>query len=128
MITRTVLLVEDDLDVRDTLQDLLEGEGFDVVPAANGKQAIDYLTLNDPPGADLVILDLMMPMVSGWEVLDKMTADDRLSDIPVIVLSAMAGDRPDRAQGLVRKPFAIETLVAAIRGCLPESDGFPAPN
>ena len=77
MTSRTVLLVEDDLDVRDTLQDLLESEGFDVVPAANGKQAIDYLTLNDPPGADLVILDLMMPMVSGWEVLEKMTSDDR---------------------------------------------------
>jgi DNA-binding response OmpR family regulator len=128
MMSRTVLLVEDDLDVRDTLQDLLESEGFDVIPAANGKQAIDYLTLNDPPGADLVILDLMMPMVSGWEVLEKMTADDRLSDIPVIVLSAMAGERPDRAQGLVRKPFALETLVAAIRGCLPERDGAAAPN
>ena len=65
------LLVEDDLDVRDTLQDLLESEGFDVVPAANGKQAIDFLTLNQPAGADLVILDLMMPMVSGWEVLER---------------------------------------------------------
>jgi CheY-like chemotaxis protein len=44
-----VLLVEDDLDVRDSLQDLLESEGLDVIPAANGKQAIDFLTLNDPP-------------------------------------------------------------------------------
>jgi DNA-binding response OmpR family regulator len=125
--TRTVLLVEDDLDVRDTLQDLLESEGFDVIPAANGKQAIDFLTLNDPLGADLVILDLMMPMVSGWEVLERMTADDRLADIPVIVLSAMAGERPDRAQGLVRKPFALETLVAAIHGCLPDHDGDGVP-
>jgi DNA-binding response OmpR family regulator len=125
--TRTVLLVEDDLDVRDTLQDLLESEGFDVIPAANGKQAIDFLTLNDPLGADLVILDLMMPMVSGWEVLERMTADDRLADIPVIVLSAMAGERPDRAQGLVRKPFALETLVAAIHGCLPDDDGDGVP-
>jgi CheY-like chemotaxis protein len=130
MRTKTVLLVEDDLDVRDTLQDLLESEGYDVIPAANGKQAIDYLTLNDPPGADLVILDLMMPMVSGWEVLEAMTADDRLCDIPVIVLSAMAGERPDRAQGFVRKPFALETLVAAIRGALPDhdGDGAAAPN
>jgi CheY-like chemotaxis protein len=128
MTTRTVLLVEDDLDVRDTLQDLLESEGFDVIPAANGKQAIDFMTLNDPPGADLVILDLMMPMVSGWEVLEVMTADPRLADIPVIVLSAMAGDRPLRAQGFVHKPFALETLVAAIRGCLPDDDGAPAFN
>ena len=66
-----VLLVEDDLDVRDSLQDILEDEGFDVIPAANGKQAIDFLTLNDPTGADLVILDLLMPMVSGWEVLER---------------------------------------------------------
>ncbi len=73
--TKTVLLVEDDADIRDSLQDILEDEGFDVVPAANGKQAIDFLTLNDPIGADLVILDLLMPMVSGWEVLERMTAD-----------------------------------------------------
>jgi two-component system response regulator CpxR len=131
MRNKTVLLVEDDLDVRDTLQDLLESEGFDVVPAANGMQAIDFLTLNDPPGADLVILDLMMPMVSGWEVLEAMTADDRLSHIPVIVLSAMGGEPPDRASGFVRKPFALETLVAAIRGALGETargEGAYAPN
>jgi CheY-like chemotaxis protein len=128
MTTRTVLLVEDDLDVRDTLQDLLESEGFDVIPAANGKQAIDFMTLNDPPGADLVILDLMMPMVSGWEVLEVMTHDPRLAGIPVIVLSAMAGDRPLRAQGFVHKPFALETLVAAIRSCLPDDDSAPALN
>ena len=126
----TVLLVEDDLDVRDTLQDLLEEEGFDVIPAANGKQAIDYLTLNDPGGADLVILDLMMPMISGWEVLEKMTDDDRLTDIPVIVLSAVTDQKPARAQSFVRKPFSLETLVDAIRGCLAQSRSVaaPAPN
>ena len=69
MATNRVLLVEDDLDIRDTLQDLLESEGMDVIPAANGKQAIDFLLLNDPPGADLVILDLMMPLVSGWVLM-----------------------------------------------------------
>jgi DNA-binding response OmpR family regulator len=127
MTTRTLLLVEDDLDVRDTLQDLLEEEGFDVVPAANGKQAIDFLTLNQPPGADLVILDLMMPMVSGWEVLERMTGDDRLSDIPVIVLSAVTAEPPPRAQGFVRKPFTIEQLVATVRGCLSGGDRQSAP-
>jgi two-component system response regulator CpxR len=114
-----VLLVEDDLDVRDTLQDLLESQGLDVIPAANGKQAIDFLTLNDPPGADLVILDLMMPLVSGWEVLHVMTADKALRRIPVIVLSALPVSRPERALELVRKPFTLETLVASIRNVLP---------
>ena len=125
MTTRTVLLVEDDLDVRDTLQDLLESEGFDVIPAANGKQAIDFLTLNDPAGADLVILDLMMPMVSGWEVLEVMTdsviGGDRVRASP-------AGRHRLDEQGFVHKPFALETLVAAIRGCLPDNDGAPAFN
>jgi DNA-binding response OmpR family regulator len=127
MTTRTLLLVEDDLDVRDTLQDLLEEEGFDVIPAANGKQAIDFLTLNQPPGADLVILDLMMPMVSGWEVLERMTGDDHLAHIPVIVLSAVTAEPPPRAQGFVRKPFTIEQLVATVRGCLAGQDTASAP-
>jgi two-component system response regulator CpxR len=118
---KRVLLVEDDLDARDVLQDLLEDEGFDVVPAANGKQAIDYLTLDNDDGADIVILDLMMPMISGWEVLERMTDDHRLADIPVIVLSAVTTAKPSRAQGFLHKPFSLDTLVDTIRTHL--SDG-----
>ena len=114
--TKTVLLVEDDADVRDSLQDILEDEGFDVIPAANGKQAIDFLTLNEPAGADLVIPDLLMPMVSGWEVLERMTGDAKLSDIPVLVLSAAAAPKPERAQGFVRKPFSLESFVSKVHG------------
>ena len=114
--TKTVLLLEDDADVRDSLQDILEDEGFDVIPAANGKQAMDFLTLNEPAGADLVILDLLMPMVSGWEVLERMTGDAKLSDIPVLVLSAAAAPKPDRAQGFVRKPFSLEAFVTKVHG------------
>jgi two-component system response regulator CpxR len=125
MAPQRVLLVEDDLDVRDTLQDLLESEGLDVIPAANGKQAIDFLTMNDPPGADLVILDLMMPLVSGWEVLRVLATDQSLRRIPVIVLSALQVQRPDRANELVRKPFAFETLVASIRNVLPQAEVHP---
>jgi CheY-like chemotaxis protein len=113
---KTVLLVEDDADIRDSLQDILEDEGFDVIPAANGKQAIDFLTLNEPAGADLVILDLFMPMVSGWEVLERMTGDAKLNDIPVLVLSAAATPKPERAQGFVRKPFSLEAFVSRVHG------------
>jgi CheY-like chemotaxis protein len=129
-VVRTVLLVEDDLDIRDVLQDLLEGEGYDVIPAANGKQALDFLTLNEPPGADLVILDLMMPMVSGWEVLERMARDPRLSDIPVIVVSAVAREKPPRAYTFLRKPFTLETLAGAVRQCLapPDFGGESAPD
>jgi CheY-like chemotaxis protein len=124
---RTILLVEDDPDVRDSLQDILEDEGYDVIPASNGKQALDFLTLNDPPRADLVILDLVMPMVSGWEVLDRIAAEPRLAGVPVIVLSALATPRPARAQGFVRKPFSVEAFVGEVHGVLDgAASGVPA--
>jgi CheY-like chemotaxis protein len=127
---RTVLLVEDDLDIRDVLQDVLEGDGYDVVPAANGKQALDFLTLNEPPGSelvDLVILDLMMPMISGWDVLERMATDPRLERIPVIVVSAVAREKPARAHIFLRKPFTLETLASAVRRCLKGKGGDGAP-
>src|SRR5260370_37505789 len=86
---RTVLLVEDDPEVRDVLEDELEENGYIVIPAANGKQALDFLTLNRPGKADVVILDLMMPMGSGWGGLDHMHANPRLAGIEGFVLSAM---------------------------------------
>jgi CheY-like chemotaxis protein len=92
--SKTVLLVEDDLEIRDILQDVLEADGFDVFPASNGKQALDFLNLNQPQKADLVILDLMMPMVSGWQVMEQMHQDPRLQNIPILVLSAVARDKP----------------------------------
>jgi two-component system response regulator CpxR len=122
-----VLLVEDDLDIRDVLQDVLESEGYDVIPAANGKQALDFLTLNDPPGADLVILDLMMPMVSGWQVLERMAQDPRLNRIPVIVVSAVAREKPPRAYTFLRKPFTLDMLSGAVRDCLAPLGGAPHP-
>jgi CheY-like chemotaxis protein len=113
---KTVLLVEDDLEIRDILQDVLEAEGFDVFPASNGKQALDFLTLNQPQHADLVILDLMMPMISGWQVLETMNKDPNLSEIPVMVLSAVARDKPEGASAFLRKPFNIDAFCDAVRG------------
>jgi DNA-binding response OmpR family regulator len=114
----TVLLVEDDLDIRDILQDVLEKEGYDVFPASNGKQAIDFLTMNQPARADVVILDLMMPLVSGWEVLRYMRGDPELTGIPVIVLSAVTSDRPNGAHKFIAKPFTLDSIFAAVRDCL----------
>jgi two-component system chemotaxis response regulator CheY len=119
---KTVLLVEDDLEIRDILQDVLEADGFDVVPAANGKQALDFLILNQPQKADLVILDLMMPMVSGWQVMQRMNEDPRLSEIPVMVLSAVARDKPEGATAFLRKPFNIDAFCDAVRGHFAEHE------
>lgn len=125
MRNKTVLLVEDDLEIRDILQDVLEAEGFDVFPASNGKQALDFLTLNQPQHADLVILDLMMPMISGWQVLEKMNKDPSLAAIPVMVLSAVARDKPAGAAAFLRKPFDIDTFCDAVRGHFSRPESGP---
>ena len=82
---KTVLLVEDDLEIRDILQDLLEAEGYDVIPASHGRQALEFLLaapVEDLP--NLVVLDMMMPLVDGSQVLASMKSDPKLSPIPVV--------------------------------------------
>ena len=115
---KTVLLVEDDLDVRDLLQDYLEGKGFDVVPAGTGKQALDFLMSEGAPPPDIVILDLMMPLVNGWQVLEQMRNQPQLAQVPVVVLTAATSDKPTGASAVVRKPFQPDALVETMRGYL----------
>jgi CheY-like chemotaxis protein len=118
---KTVLLVEDDLTIRDILQDQLEEDGYDVVPATNGKQAIDYLTLDASSHPDLIILDLMTPIVTGWQVLERLRGDPVLSRIPVIVVTATSGDKPTGATTLLRKPFRMAALFDTVRSYLGEA-------
>ena len=93
---KRVMLVEDDLELRDILQDILESEGYDVIPAADGRQALEYLrkTSSREDAPALLILDLMMPIVSGWQVLAAIQDDPSLA-MPVIVVSASGGPQPD---------------------------------
>src|SRR4051794_7207155 len=100
-----VLVVEDDDDIRDCVQDLLEGAGYEVIPACNGKQALDYL--HAAPAPALILLDLMMPLVSGWEFLREVKRDARLSLISVVVTTAVGRDRPPGVNAILKKPFRI---------------------
>jgi len=116
MTQKKVLLVEDDLEIRDVLQDLLEAEGYDVIPASHGRQALDYL--EGAPAdrlPDLVVLDLMIPFVDGTQVLAAMKGDPRLSPIPVVVLSAVVRERPIGADAFLPKPIPLQTLFDTIR-------------
>jgi len=97
MTTKTILLVEDDFDLRDIIQDILEDEGYDVVPAHDGRQALEYLRSAADPRPDAVVLDLMLPHVSGWEVLDATRSEADLGTIPVIVISAAERQRTSSA-------------------------------
>jgi two-component system, OmpR family, response regulator CpxR len=112
---KRVLLAEDDLELRDLLQDILEDEGYDVIPASDGRQALEYLrTTSTGDGAPaLLILDLMMPMVSGWDVLDAIHDDPRLQ-LPVIVVSASGRSQPEGVAAYLRKPFNLLELLETV--------------
>src|SRR4051794_433510 len=84
-VAHTVLVVDDDQDIRESLRLLLSEEGFDVHTAANGAEAVEQMEAETPC---FVILDLMMPVMDGWEVAGRMHDDERLAEIPVCVVTA----------------------------------------
>jgi CheY-like chemotaxis protein len=106
-----LLVVDDDRDVREALRTALENEGYTVAVAANGAEAIHKMAERPPR---LVLLDLMMPVVDGWEVLDRMRDDPDLAGVPVCVVSAVAAHRPARADFVLRKPFAVEEVLGVV--------------
>jgi CheY-like chemotaxis protein len=83
-----VLLVEDDDDLRESLQVLLERRGYKIESAADGVEALQKIRPDDPPG--LILLDLMMPVMDGWEVRARLLSDPQLAKIPVVLLSGVA--------------------------------------
>lgn len=114
MACKTILLVEDDDDIRSTLQEVLELEGYSVVPAAHGQEAFDRLDEIERPC--LILLDLMMPVMNGWEFLEQQKKHAKFSSIPVLVVSA-AGEkaRTAPAQGFVKKPIEVDGLLELIK-------------
>ena len=101
----TILLVEDDDGIRDVLLSLLEDDGYAVVAARNGQEALDVLAAQPLPR--LLFLDLMMPTLNGWRLLELMAKDERLAQIPVVVFSAYADAVP--ASDFALPPVAILT-------------------
>lgn len=115
-----MLIVEDDEDTRELLRQALEGEGFLAVAVASARQALVVLD-GPPPG--VIVLDLLLPLMSGWEMLDWLAKRGVLSDVPVVIVSGC--EQLDRARALhprivalLIKPVRIEALVGAARaGC-----------
>lgn len=82
----SILVVEDDVDVREALVAFLEGAGYDVLEAGHGGEALQRLRAHD--GVGLILLDLMMPVMNGWEFRAAQTTDPRLAAIPVVIITA----------------------------------------
>ena len=113
-----ILVIEDETAIRDNLRRFLMLEGYSVVTAANGVQGLEVMGLHQP---DLVLCDVMMPQMTGFEVLEHMRRDAAFANTPVIFLTASA-DRESITHGLelgaldyVTKPFSLPELTKLIR-------------
>ena len=119
---KLILCIEDEAEMIALTQLVLEREGFEVLGAVGGKQGLELMHQKKP---DLVLLDLMMPDMDGWEVYRQMKADESLAAIPVIVVTARA-QNIDKVLGLqvakvddyITKPFGPKELLASVNRIL----------
>jgi CheY-like chemotaxis protein len=124
----TILVVDDDDDTRTCVMAVLEEEGYEVLGSNNGVEALAILRGGYVP--DLVLLDLMMPVMSGWEMLEELTKAPKLADLPVVVFTA-AGDPVPRGAKLtkpvVRKPIDVDLLLRMVNDYCRASMGLDEP-
>ena len=120
-----ILLIDDDFAILDGLAELLEGEGFAVVAASNGLEALNRL--RSGLRVDVIVLDVMMPMMDGWDFRAEQLADPSLRDIPVVVISA-CGFTPDtlrhqfKAYDVLAKPLDFQRFIGALKGVCGDND------
>ncbi len=121
--TRPVLLVEDDVDTRDSLRFVLEADGYGVVTAENGQEALHALQQGLNPC--LILLDLMMPVMDGFQFRQRQLQDPQLAAIPVVAYSGHydAGINAARlrAAAYFQKPVDVDQLLALIGAYCPKS-------
>jgi CheY-like chemotaxis protein len=113
-VSATVLIVEDDIDTREMLGRFLELEGYRVETAENGKLALERL--GSGVQACVILLDLMMPVMDGWQFRQEQTRNAALADIPVIVVSAAGRERIQKidADAYLSKPVDLEELLGCV--------------
>jgi CheY-like chemotaxis protein len=114
-----ILIVEDDGDVRAALSELLEAEGFSVEGAPDGREALDRLRSGTIHPA-VILLDLMMPGMDGWDFRSEQMRDPKLAEVPVVIVSAAGFSHETigtqfRPAGYVQKPIARDQLLGVIR-------------
>jgi CheY-like chemotaxis protein len=115
---KTILVIEDDSDIREALTEALEAEGYAVVTAGNGQEGIDALRRLDAHLPDLILLDLMMPVKNGFEFHLERMSEPRWKAIPVVVMTADSNSiqRMEKVggQGLLRKPVDLTEMLGLI--------------
>lgn len=119
--SKTILVVDDELDILKVITFRIEKAGYKVLQAVTGQQALDLIKENRP---DLIILDLVLPVIDGYEVCKRIKNNDEYKQIPIIILTASCTSDFDKklkdtkADGCLIKPFDIEELLAKVKNLL----------
>ncbi len=127
----SVIVVEDDPDIREAICDMLEFEGYPVVAFENGKEALERM--HESPNPGLILLDLMMPVMNGVQFLRARQTDESLSEIPCFVVSAVGKQKDvlrEGASGFLRKPVDANDILDIVRAhihreVIPRLPGLP---
>lgn len=107
-----ILIIDDDADIREAVSEVLAFEGHEVWSAAEGEEGLVRCRQVRP---DLVLLDLMMPGMNGWDFLKSLRRDEALGRTPVLVMSALGRVPELPVSGFLPKPFGLDALVAVVR-------------
>lgn len=109
----TVLLVEDEEELRETMRDALELNGYAVVAARDGQEALEVLDRID--NLCLILLDLIMPRMNGWDFFARLRQRSGLAGVPVIIHSSTPNQAPEGATRVLGKPLAFDQLLAVVK-------------
>ncbi len=105
-----VMVIEDDHDLRVSVRNLLEDEGYEVLTAANGRSALELVQASSPKPC-LIILDLMLPIMDGWHFATELRKRPDLAAIPLLIMSAFRQPPPPDAVGFLPKPVELDVLL-----------------
>jgi CheY-like chemotaxis protein len=120
----SVLVVDDEIDIRQAVAEVLADEGYRVYDAKDGAEALTKCRTFHP---SVVLLDLMMPGMNGWEFLAAQRHDPDVAQIPVVVLSALGRTSSVEAQAFIQKPFELDELLAVVKRCADRPATPPGP-
>jgi CheY-like chemotaxis protein len=110
--TARVLVVEDEEVAREAICSLLEIEGYQTAQVQNGKEALDYLHSNPPPF--LILLDLLMPVMDGWKFMAEQNRDERLAQVPILIMTAASAQKRIGPHHVLHKPLDATRLLTMV--------------
>lgn len=110
VVASRILVIDDDDAIRESLREVLGDAGYEVAVARDGREALAMMT----PRPALLLVDLMMPELDGWELIGELQRTAPLADIPICVLTAIPSHAPPKVGAVLQKPIDLDTLLATV--------------